>query len=246
MHVNGRRPKHADPLSALAPWLTAIADLARTEERTQLARTLHDTIAQSLAGTRLRLESAAARVHDTAVRAALLEVEQMLATDQREVRSWIEQLRGTSAPASMTTLGALIQSVCDRIEREWTLRVRLHVDSGTAAIPARVASDVSLGVREALVNVARHAHASTALVNIQTAFDGLRVTISDNGRGFPFRGRWDHARLIDSGMGPRSLCERVAALGGAILIDSTDAGATIELSIPCTLSTASARFGESR
>jgi len=56
--------------------------------------------------------------------------------------------------------------------------------------------------------------------------------VADNGRGFPFEGRYDLASLDRAGQGPRTLKERVAALGGSLTIESSPAGATIEARLP--------------
>jgi signal transduction histidine kinase len=58
------------------------------------------------------------------------------------------------------------------------------------------------------------------------------VTVHDDGEGFPFTGRYDLPRLTRLDMGPAVLRKRVAALGGALTIDSSRHGARLEISIP--------------
>jgi hypothetical protein len=58
------------------------------------------------------------------------------------------------------------------------------------------------------------------------------MTVADDGGGFPFTGRHDLARLIRYDMGPIVLRERVAALAGALVIESTRQEARLEIGIP--------------
>ena len=60
----------------------------------------------------------------------------------------------------------------------------------------------------------------------------VRITVADNGRGFPFRGDYDHAALTALRLGPVTLKERVAALGGTLAIASTESGARLEIALP--------------
>jgi signal transduction histidine kinase len=87
-------------------------------------------------------------------------------------------------------------------------------------------------IHEALVNVARHAAATSAAVQMHQEDEALRIVVTDDGRGFGFSGRRDHRTLSSLRAGPRSLRERVAALGGTLAVDSSDRGARLELIVP--------------
>jgi signal transduction histidine kinase len=87
-------------------------------------------------------------------------------------------------------------------------------------------------LREALVNAARHAHATTITVSLRVDRRGIRMTVADDGEGFPFTGRHDLARLIRYDMGPTVLRERVAALAGTLVIESSRHGARLDIGIP--------------
>jgi signal transduction histidine kinase len=60
----------------------------------------------------------------------------------------------------------------------------------------------------------------------------VHVAVSDNGRGFPFEGDYDHAKLDAQQLGPVMLKERVKALGGTLAIHSTRAGARLDIRLP--------------
>jgi len=88
-------------------------------------------------------------------------------------------------------------------------------------------------VQEATVNALKHAQPSRVSVEVVHAPPaGLRVTVSDDGRGFPFRGRLEHEDLVAANAGPVSLRERLAAVHGTLAIDSTATGSRLEMSLP--------------
>ncbi|PYR89160.1 MAG: hypothetical protein DMF84_25700 [Acidobacteria bacterium] len=88
-------------------------------------------------------------------------------------------------------------------------------------------------VREAAINALKHAHPSRIAVDVQPhGADALRLVVTDDGRGFPFRGRLEHDALVSSNAGPLSLRERVAAAGGRLAIESAPTGSRVEIILP--------------
>ena len=87
-------------------------------------------------------------------------------------------------------------------------------------------------LQEALNNIRRHAQASEAHVVIELAEDRIKVTISDNGRGFELSGRIDD--LPRSGkLGLAGMQERARLLGGTIEVKSTPGkGTTLIVDVP--------------
>lgn len=60
----------------------------------------------------------------------------------------------------------------------------------------------------------------------------LQITVTDDGHGFPFQGRYDHEELIRRKIGPVSLKERISALGGSLAIDTGPGRTCLEVSLP--------------
>ena len=87
-------------------------------------------------------------------------------------------------------------------------------------------------VHEAIVNAVKHARASRILVDVDADETVLKVAVSDDGAGFPFRGRYGHDVLVRMNAGPASLRDRAMALGGQINIDSTENGSRVEITVP--------------
>jgi signal transduction histidine kinase len=208
-------------------------------ERLRVARDLHDGILQSLTGIRLRLQNLADDLADTKVEAArrcLFTLEEALAVEQRELRVFIEGLKVSSQPEEVTArmgLAESLNSLRQRIALEWKVLISVTVaESDAARLPRSAEQVVPLIVHEAVVNALRHATPSWVDVNVQMQDGQLRLVVSNDGRGFPFRGRYDQIALERARVGPVSLRERVTSLGGSLTIDSRDSGSIVEIALP--------------
>lgn len=218
----------------------AVMDRLRTaaeaEARIRLARDLHDGLMQSLTAAGLQIEAVRDLIPDDpkAAAARLREVQRLLAGEQRDLRTLLRDLKpaGASAAPPDVTLPARLEELRARVERQWGIRLRLETDRDLGHLPRDLARDVHLIVHEAVVNAARHGGASSVEVSAATSGERLRITIADDGRGFPFRGRRPHAALSREGGAPASLWSRVEALGGSLTVDSSERGARLEIVLP--------------
>ena len=122
--------------------------------------------------------------------------------------------------------------MAQKIELEWGLPVDVSIQGTATDLPAWLAEDIDLLVCEALINSARHARATQALAQIDAQPDQIHLRVKDNGRGFAFQGRYDLDQLTLLGWGPQSLMGRIAALGGQLILESSRAGACLEITVP--------------
>jgi signal transduction histidine kinase len=210
---------------------------AISEERGRIARDVHDGALQSLAGVALRLETIRCQmeVNAPAARAALQELQSLVLLQQRELRTLVRTLQTGSADAD-AALADLLTELVLRVEQEWRLRVKLDIDLPPGGFHETMSEDVANEIpqllREALINVARHTMALEAHIAIVHDGDALRVTVSDEGQGFAFEGRMEHAELAERNVGPVMLRQRIAALGGSLAIESSKSGARLEIILP--------------
>jgi signal transduction histidine kinase len=158
----------------------------------------------------------------------------MIADEQRDLRFFIQELK----PGRIGALdegGGFVPALQDlgrRLESVWGVRLELP-----EFLPRLTVSDVLLGeiyriVQEAAANAARHGQATHVTVDFGVADGRLAIAVIDNGHGFPFRGRVTHDVLVASHQGPRSLRERVTALGGTLDIESDAAGSRLDIRLP--------------
>lgn len=206
-----------------------LKELATREERIRVARDLHDGVLQSITGIRLEIGALAGEVRGMPVlEQHLAAIERALAIEQRELRLFIGGL-GPSAAADPTTLAGRLDAVRERIALEWHMPVTIRCSIDR--LPPAIDAAVPLMVHEAIVNALKHGQPSRVEVAVERDADELSILVTDDGHGFPFRGRYTHEALAANNIGPRSLLDRVQALGGAVSIDSSDIGSRVEMRI---------------
>jgi signal transduction histidine kinase len=226
--------------------ISQMGEGAALEERLRVARDLHDSLAQTLAGTALQL-LAARRLLDfnpVAARQRLDEVQHQLKRDQLEVRSLIRRLRpaARTSPESVAELEPRIAGVREqleqlrlRVEKQWDVTVAIQFDAPTDHWPNEAVEQIFRLIQEAVLNAARHADASVVRVDVTSGSAGLRLAIEDDGKGYPFHGTFDLAALTEMQKGPLTLRERVAALGGGLQLQTSTRGTRLAITLPNAL-----------
>jgi len=215
--------------------LKGLRETAAVDERLRLARDLHDSLLQSVAGSALKLLAARrmlARQPETA-RQRLEEVQAQLERGELEMRSFIGRLRPLPllAPVIGAGLPQRLEQLRKRLEREWDIKVKMTVGPAADTWSEALATDVYRLVQEAVLNAARHADASVITVSVTSA-GGPCVEVVDDGCGFPFRGTFDLRTLNEMNAGPLTLRERVAGLNGDLHLRTSDSGTGLLIRIP--------------
>jgi signal transduction histidine kinase len=210
-------------------------EAAALEERTRLSRDLHDGLLQSLTGIALQLEVLyrVLEAEGPAAKERLREIQDSITSEQRDLRSLIDRLNPVLPVKPVgSSLGLRLEETCARIELQWRLRVDLATDGLTDRLPDEFAEEITRIVREALVNAARHAEASVLRVGVTRNRREVLVRVEDDGHGFSFRGRYDLATLRRMKAGPITLEDRIAALGGDLVISSGESGSCLDVVLP--------------
>ena len=138
---------------------------------------------------------------------------------------------GLSNSWSDSTLDARLVDLFRRLESPWGLRVEPSL-AGLDRLPAERSNDVYLMIHEGLINVARHAEASVARLDRAVEAGQVSIAISDDGRGFSFKGLYDHGTLAALELGPVTLKERLARLGSSVSIDSSPGATRLQITFP--------------
>ncbi|MFI5273965.1 MAG: histidine kinase [Ktedonobacterales bacterium] len=207
----------------------ASARLGAAEERNRLAREIHDTIAQGLAGLGLQLEAADELLDAGADPARVQQlVRQALAlarANLEETRRSVHDLR--AAPLDERQLGEALEALAG----EWSVLgnppVAVALAGDNRRLPVRVESGLYRIAQEALANVAHHASARHVLLRLETLPESVRLVIEDDGRGF------DAAEPAEDHYGLVGLNERVRLLGGTLRLESSPgAGTRLDVKIP--------------
>jgi signal transduction histidine kinase len=177
-------------------------------ERMRIARELHDTLAHSLAAINVRAGVAAHLGNLQDPSEALLEIKQLSADALRDLRVTLGLLREQDEKAPVLPVLDLadLPGLADRA-RAAGIDAEVDIELNGQAVPSPVGQAAFRIVQEALTNVIRHAHASSAHVHVGKTDDALLVEITDDGRG-GIGGVEGH--------GLRGMGERAAALGGRV------------------------------
>lgn len=202
---------------------TARESVTTLEERERIARDLHDTVIQHLFAVGMNLQAVESQITDTAVKDRVQWAVDHLDETIREVRSVIFGLQTARGPGGLRTRVASVVAESARgLGFEPRLRFDGLVDAGAAP---EVGEHVLAAVREALSNVARHAHATRADVTIVVDDERLVLHVVDDGVGI----RDDAKR----GHGLANLAARAEALGGSCRIAPGASGGTVvEWTVP--------------
>lgn len=205
---------------------------AQESERARVARDLHDQIGQSLTsvllGLRLVDGSLVDDVPDVAeARARTGEVRALVAQALDEVRRLAFELR----PTLLDDIGlvAAVRRLAGELGQRDGVPVEVSVDGldDDSRLPPELETVVYRVVQEALTNVARHADASAARVEIAVDGRAARALVRDDGKGFEVR--QSHLRSL----GLAGMIERAALAGGRAQIESAPGrGTTVTLDVP--------------
>jgi signal transduction histidine kinase len=202
-------------------------ELAIANERTRLARDLHDSVAQTLYGLTLQAEAASRKLdagRPDAAQTHLRGIREDAQQTLQETRLLIFELRPPLLESS--GLAAALQARLDAVEARGGVTV--HSELGEVeGVPAEVEIGLYRIAQEALNNAARHAGASEIGVRLAQNRDGITLRIADNGVGF------DPAMLPPGSLGLLGMEERVQQMNGRLEIESSPGeGTLINVEVP--------------
>jgi signal transduction histidine kinase len=203
---------------------------AQEDERKRVARELHDETSQTLAalgiGVDMALATCPPEVNGRTHR-RLEDVRRLVDRMYHELHRLIVNLR----PSVLDDLGlaAAIQWFAERQLPGVAVRCELDLDT---RLPSELETAIFRAVQEAIVNIARHAHAESVLIQASIEHGALTVEIEDDGDGFQLD---EVVQAHDSlrGVGLLGMRERLEILGGSLRIDSEPGGGTrVVMTVP--------------
>jgi PAS domain S-box-containing protein len=197
---------------------------AQEEERTRIARELHDDLSQRLALAAIALQNLSDNLPRTRseITASMRNVWRQVG----EISSDVHRLSRDLHPSTLGLgLGAALKSLCKGVERQHGIGVEVNCSD----VPDAVASEVSLCLyrvaQEALSNIVKHSEVKEARLEIIGSSDHLLLRVIDSGRGF------EQAK-DGQGLGLLSMRERLRLVGGKLTIRSSSQGTEISAQVP--------------
>lgn len=200
----------------------------RLEERTRIARELHDTLLQTVQSASLLLGAALYDVTlDSSIKPRLERILQLMSQGVEEGRNAIQGMRSTDSQTS--DLVVALSHIQEELKIQPDIDFRVTVTGHQKQWPPEVRNEIYRIGREALVNAFRHSGAKRVELELEYSDSELRMRIRDNGRGIDpqvfEKGRDRHWGLA-------GMRERATRIGGLVKISSSaTSGTEIQLSI---------------
>lgn len=218
-----------DPLALAvdnARWFGRLRTMGADEERSRIARDLHDRIGQSMAFLAFELDRVIKRHNeDRDVGPALDQLQTDVRNVIREIRDTLSDIRTDVTDAK--GLEDIIAEFADRLAERSGLEIKLMIDAASR-LPLMQERELWRITQEAMINVERHADASSIAISWTSDGESGVLEISDDGRGFTMgeSGRVDSYGLV-------GMRERAASVGASMEVDSAPGQGT---TIRCLLS----------
>ncbi|WP_181145479.1 PAS domain-containing sensor histidine kinase [Burkholderia multivorans] len=214
--------------------LSANLQNVREEEKTRIARELHDDLGQQLTALKMdlsvveqRLRTPADAAPDATVLAHLQGMRKLIDATVASVRRIAADLR----PVMLDDLGLVpaIEWLANDFTNRYGIDVERHVETGGIAFTNAGATTLFRIVQEALTNVARHADATRVALRLDVEDGFCVLRVADNGHGAPPGGPAHE----DKSFGLIGIRERAHMLGGTVTIDTAPArGFSITVALP--------------
>jgi PAS domain S-box-containing protein len=218
------RRRSEEKLQALRNRLTRTQE----EERSRIARDLHDDIGQRLAVLSIDLEQI--KLASLKVSSTLAEELESLVRTAGEIASDVHNISRRLHPSQVELLG--LAPALNNFCREFANRNSMRIQFVSARANSRLSEDASLCLfrvaQEAIRNVHKHSGCLEALVELDDFSGSLRLRISDGGTGFD-----PNSSEASQGLGLLSMEERLRSIGGELFVHSRPGGGTcIEACVP--------------
>jgi signal transduction histidine kinase len=200
-------------------------------ERARVARELHDTAIQSLISIEMQVDVLRRKTNGQPQTSELERIQQLLREEVMNMR----ELMLTMRPVEIGPQHFLdfVAQLVERFRSDTGVDARFVSELEEVTIPATACRELVRVVQEGLVNVRKHSGARSVYVRFGAQNGLWKLVIDDDGKGFPFSGRLTLTELDDLHRGPTVIKERVRAIGGDMVIESSPGhGARLEITVP--------------
>ena len=206
------RRQNQQLLEELRATQNQLQELAVAEERTRLARELHDSLGHQLTVAVVQLEGAQRLIPTKPDQAS-----EMIGTMREELKNALADLRRTvTALRSPIADGLPLESALLTLSQSFQQNTGLVAHFAAASNLPELTESYRLAfyraAQEALTNIQRHANAQNTWINLEADDEQITLTILDDGKGL------DHGAEKGSGVGLIGLGERASQLGGEMRI----------------------------
>ena len=204
--------------------------ISEERERRKLAVYLHDNICQSLGVAKMKLDALRESGSGSDLMTPVDEVTQIIKSTIQDVRSVMVDL----SPPVLHELGfeAALEWLAEQFHEQNGIPCGFKNDQHPKPLDDDVRILLFQSVRELLINIIKHAHASKAKITVLRKDDNIHVIVEDNGVGFK-PSQYGSPMVVASGFGFFSIRERLSSVGGKMVIKSWKGkGSRVTLAAP--------------
>jgi signal transduction histidine kinase len=202
-------------------------------ERARFARELHDGAVQSLIAMEMQIDVLKRQAvnNSSVVPEELSRIQKLMREEVLKLRELMQQMK--SLDVDSRRIVVFLSDTVERFQRETGISARFVCQVDELDMPQHVCRELARIVQEGLVNVRKHSGAKHVLVRLASEDSQWKVTIEDDGSGFPFSGRLSLEQMENQRKGPVVIKERVHLIAGELTIESNPGlGSRLEISIP--------------
>ena len=205
-----------------------VEESAVRAERQRVARELHDTLTQGLAGIVMQLEATDSFLS----KGDPARAQEIVETTIEDARQTLHESRTTLTDLRATTeesLPARLQLVSQAVLKNYGLHVDLHVNQIPDYTPSQL-TEITRIVTEALTNVAKHGHTDQAMIQVDVHDQIFKLKVIDFGQGFDMKNFKKYKKAGHYGL--QGLQERAGRLNGVLtVVSAVDEGTTVTLTM---------------
>ena len=203
------------------------------EERSRIARDLHDTLEQGLTGLSLQMKAMETELDGSPhpVRSRLQQARQMLRQSRALAHNAIRELRSETTATRHESLAEGLRRVADSWNQSGALQVEIRIAGTPRSLAPRLENHL-LGIgTEAMTNAVKHGRANAIQVELDFRSAEVALRVKDNGTGFDPQ----HQLELSSGcFGLIGMRERAREVGGQIrILSEPGRGTEIFVAAPC-------------
>jgi PAS domain S-box-containing protein len=199
--------------------LAASLSEAEERERKRLAQELHDQVGQTLSALGINLNLIRSQISKKSLKIADHRIEdslELLKKTTESMRTVMSDLR----PSVLDDYGLLagIRWYSEKFSGRTNITVEIHGEELKPRLPMSVETTMFRIYQEALTNIAKHSHAKKTIISLKETYDGVKLSIADDGIGFDSETVYKTKKEMVWGL--HTMKERAEALGGKFIIES--------------------------
>jgi PAS domain S-box-containing protein len=215
-----------EQLRALAVHMESV----REEERTTIARDIHDELGQALTALNMDLSWMRNRLPQSKPMALLHDKASAMAGLITHTIESVRRIATELRPGVLDQLGlvAAMEWQASAFQKRYGIACRLVLPAGEIELNAQRSTALFRMLQEALTNVVRHAGATSVTITLDTTDAEVRLTVEDDGKGLS-----EESLAAPLSLGIVGMRERALALGGVVRIQGIPgSGTTVAVSLP--------------